>query len=51
MRQAQQQAQIAPGPMRLTPLQWTICGIAAIGFAFDVYEILVLPLIAGKLAA
>jgi MFS family permease len=30
----------------LTPLQWTICGIAAIGFAFDIYEILMLQLIA-----
>lgn len=30
---------------RLTPLQWLICVIAAIGFAFDIYEILVLPLI------
>lgn len=31
--------------MRLTPLQWTICAIAAIGFAFDIYEILMLQLI------
>ena len=30
---------------RLTPLQWLICVIAALGFAFDIYEILVLPLI------
>lgn len=30
---------------RLTPLQWTICTIAAIGFAFDIYELLMLPLI------
>src|SRR3954464_9763138 len=30
---------------RLTPIQWTICIIAAIGFAFDTYELLVLPLI------
>lgn len=30
----------------LTPLQWVICGIAAIGFAFDIYEILMLQLIA-----
>ena len=30
---------------RLTPIQWTICAIAAIGFAFDIYEILMLPLI------
>jgi MFS family permease len=30
---------------RLTPLQWLVCTIAAIGFAFDIYEILMLPLI------
>src|SRR5918995_591006 len=30
---------------RLTPVQWLICAIAAIGFAFDIYEILMLPLI------
>ena len=30
---------------RLTTTQWLICIIAAIGFAFDIYEILVLPLI------
>ncbi|HEU4926549.1 MAG TPA: MFS transporter [Vicinamibacterales bacterium] len=30
---------------RLTPIQWVICAIAAIGFAFDIYEILMLPLI------
>jgi MFS family permease len=33
------------GP-RLTPIQWLICTIAVIGFAFDTYEILMLPLIA-----
>ena len=32
-------------PARLTPLQWTICAIAAIGFAFDTYELLMAPLI------
>jgi MFS family permease len=32
-------------PARLTPIQWLICAIAAIGFAFDIYEILMLPLI------
>jgi MFS family permease len=30
---------------RLTSTQWLICIIAAIGFAFDIYEILMLPLI------
>ncbi|MFN0055506.1 MAG: MFS transporter [Planctomycetales bacterium] len=29
----------------LTPVQWLICVIAAIGFAFDIYELLMLPLI------
>ncbi len=28
-----------------TPVQWLICIIAAIGFAFDIYELLMLPLI------
>ena len=30
---------------RLTPVQWVICAIAAIGFAFDTYVILMLPLV------
>ena len=30
---------------RLTSTQWLICTIAAIGFAFDIYELLMLPLI------
>src|SRR5258706_10201089 len=30
---------------RLTPIQWLICAIAAIGFAFDTYELLMFPLI------
>lgn len=33
------------GAPSLTPLQWTICAIAALGFAFDSYELLMLPLI------
>jgi len=32
-------------PSRLTPLQWVICVIAAIGFAFDSYVLLMLPLV------
>lgn len=32
-------------PQRLTSAQWLICIIAAIGFAFDTYELLMLPLI------
>lgn len=31
--------------LRLTPMQWTICAVAALGFAFDIYELLMLPLI------
>jgi MFS family permease len=31
---------------RLTGVQWLICTIAAIGFAFDIYELLMMPLIA-----
>jgi MFS family permease len=30
---------------RMTPVQWTVCVIAAIGFTFDTYELLMLPLI------
>src|SRR5687768_608338 len=33
-------------PAGLTFTQWLICFIAAIGFAFDIYELLMLPLIA-----
>ena len=33
-----------PAP-KLTGVQWLICAIAAIGFAFDIYELLMLPLI------
>lgn len=32
---------------RLTPVQWLVCAIAAIGFAFDIYELLMMPLIVG----
>jgi predicted MFS family arabinose efflux permease len=35
-----------PAP-RLTPQQWLICAIAALGFAFDIYEILMAPLVVG----
>jgi len=35
-----------PATSRLTtPTQWLICVIAALGFAFDIYELLMLPLI------
>lgn len=36
--------QAAGGP-KLTRTQWLICIIASIGFAFDIYELLMLPLI------
>lgn len=32
---------------KLTPQQWLICAIAALGFAFDIYEILMAPLVVG----
>jgi MFS family permease len=32
---------------RLTLTQWLICGVAALGFAFDIYAVLMLPLIVG----
>jgi len=35
----------AAPPTRLTPIQWAICATAAIGFAFDSYVLLMLPLI------
>src|SRR5579863_6780624 len=34
-----------PGKPRITGIQWVICAVAAIGFAFDIYAVLVLPLI------
>jgi MFS family permease len=33
------------GSLSLTRTQWLICAIASIGFAFDIYELLMLPLI------
>jgi len=35
----------SPTRIQLTPVQWLICAIAAIGFAFDTYVLLMLPLI------
>jgi len=32
-------------PLQLTRTQWLICLIASIGFAFDIYELLMLPLV------
>ena len=37
----------ASGAKRLTFTEWLICIMAAIGFAFDIYELLMLPLILG----
>src|SRR5947207_224697 len=36
---------LVPPSSRLTGVQWAICAVAALGFAFDTYELLVLPLI------
>src|SRR4029453_13197365 len=38
---------MTPSARNLTPLQWLICAIAALGFAFDIYEILMAPLVVG----
>jgi MFS family permease len=41
-------APISPAKVRIwqmTPTEWLICAVAAIGFAFDTYELLVLTLI------
>ena len=32
---------------RLTPQMWLICAIASLGFAFDIYEVLMAPLVVG----
>jgi MFS family permease len=34
---------LPPPPRRLSVADWLICTIAAIGFAFDIYELLILP--------
>ena len=31
--------------LRLTGLEWLICSVAALGFLFDIYELLMLPLV------
>jgi len=38
-------AAVATRPSPLTAVQWAICAVAAIGFVFDSYALLVLPLI------
>jgi MFS family permease len=40
-----------PPARPLNTTQWLICFVAALGFAFDIYEILVLPLIVGPALA
>src|SRR5512145_1355399 len=35
----------SPAVPRLTLTEWLICVVAALGFAFDIYELLMLPLI------
>jgi MFS family permease len=37
----------AAGSRPLTATEWLICFVAALGFAFDIYELLMLPLIVG----
>lgn len=44
MSQTAPAASPAP-PQPLTGVQWLVCVIASIGFAFDIYELLMLPLI------
>lgn len=39
------ESSLDPATPRLTLTQWLICAMAAIGFAFDTYELLMLPLI------
>lgn len=36
---------------QLTRMQWLICAIAALGFAFDIYEVLMAPLVVGPAIA
>src|SRR5215207_4766134 len=38
---------VTPAGTGLSRTAWLICIIAAIGFAFDIYELLMLPLIVG----
>jgi MFS family permease len=47
MAKAEQTITRESAKIGLTPLQWVICAIAVIGFAFDTYEILMLQLIVG----
>jgi MFS family permease len=42
---------VSPGRGRFTTVEWLIILVAVIGFAFDTYELLMLPLIAGPALA
>ena len=42
---------LTPAPQRLTVTHWLIISMAALGFAFDIYELLMLPLILGPALA
>src|SRR2546426_9419426 len=39
------QTTTSAAPVRLPRVEWLICVVAAIGFAFDIYEVLMLPLV------
>ncbi|MDQ6633045.1 MAG: MFS transporter, partial [Verrucomicrobiota bacterium] len=41
----------APEPRKLSAIDWLIIFVAIIGFAFDIYELLMMPLIAGPALA
>ena len=38
-------ASVSTAATPLRPVEWLICAVAALGFAFDLYEVLVLPLV------
>ena len=38
-------------PSRLTPIEWLICTLACIGFAFDTYKVVVMPVVVGPAVA
>ena len=45
IRTARPIASVPAAATRLRPVEWLICAVAALGFAFDLYEVLVLPLV------
>ena len=44
-RSGRDKAETAAARSGMTPVEWLVCGIACLGFAFDLYESLMLPLI------